>query len=350
MHSVYLKEITMHLMMKPVGIDSIFETRPSESGQIRVLTDNALLYQDILRYSLNLHEHHPESNGRFRIRELARWLIQNHAKYREDYKNSHMNVSNRIEARLDTIKSKVNDLVSRHLIENVGTAEQSKGSGVVDIFEFTTPAYFFAWIAESFETKNRARANEQIFKLLVDSILKIEKDSTSSTIFYSNFYKKCKERGRFDDMVEFFREPLIVGVPIITVRDFFNYVTGIENMHMDVSGYFLGLIDETIDELDPKVSDLAIYQIKLEYETKMRDNAKNPSSYEKLRFDCRNMHDAIVTESYCEKCHYYIPAAIKYHEYTKLAKKASTIVLANIGCPNCKAVDSLIVETSAFPH
>ena len=51
-----------------------------------------------------------------------------------------MNVSNRIEARLDTIKAKVNDLVKLLLIKNVGTAEQSKGSGVVDIFEFTAHA------------------------------------------------------------------------------------------------------------------------------------------------------------------------------------------------------------------
>jgi hypothetical protein len=350
MHSVYLKEITMHLMMKPIGIDSIFETSPSESGQIRIITDNALLYQDILRYSLNLQEHHRESNGRFRIRELARWLIQNHEKYLKEYGGSHMNVSNRIEARLDTIKAKANDLVKLLLIKNVRTAEQSKGSGVVDIFAFTPHAYFFAWLAESFEPKNRARANKQIFKVLVDSMLKIEHDSTSSTIFYSNFYKKCEERGRFDDMVEFFREPLIIGVPIITVHDYFNYVTGIENMYMDVSGYFLGLIDETMEELDPKVSDLAMYQIKLDYERTMRANAKNPSSYEKTRFDCRNMHDAIVTESYCEKCHYYIPVAIKYHEYTKLAKKASTIVLGNNRCPNCRAVDSLIIQTAAFPH
>ena len=147
-------------------------------------------------------------------------------------------------------------------------------------------------------------------------------------------------------MVDFFREPLSIGVPTITVHDYFDYVTGIENMNMDVSGYFLGLIDETLEELDAKVSDLAIYQIKLEDERKMRDTAKNPSSYEKLRFDCRNMHDAIVTESYCEKCHYYIPVAIKYHEYTKLAKKASTIRLVNNACPNCGALDSLIIQSA----
>ena len=119
-------------------------------------------------------------------------------------------------------------------------------------------------------------------------------------------------------------------------------------MHMDVGGYFLGLIDETMEELDPKVSDLAIYQIKLEYERKMRAKAKNPSSYEKTRFDCRNIHDAIVTESYCEKCHYYIPVAMKYNEYTKLAKKAFPfpIVLGNNNCPNCRAVDSLIIESA----
>jgi hypothetical protein len=97
---------------------------------------------------------------------------------------------------------------------------------------------------------------------------------------------------------------------------------------MDVSGYFLGLIDETIEELDPAVSKLAIYQIKLEYERKMRDNAKNPSSYEKLIFDCRNAHDAIVTESYCEKCHYYIPVAINYKEYAH--RNTRNMVLANL--------------------
>ena len=98
-----------------------------------------------------------------------------------------------------------------------------------------------------------------------------------------------------------------------------------------------------------QVSELAIYQIKLDYERKIRVKAKNPSSYEKARFDCRNAHDAIVTESYCEKCHYYIPVAIKYTEYTKFAKKAFPfpITLANNQCPNCRAIDSLIIESSA---
>ena len=39
-------------------------------------------------------------------------------------------------------------------------------------------------------------------------------------------------------MVEFFRKPLSIGVPITTVHDYFDYVTGIENMHVDVGGYF----------------------------------------------------------------------------------------------------------------
>jgi hypothetical protein len=327
-----------------VGIDSIFEMELSETGS-RVNTPNALLYQDILRYSLNLKEYHPENEGKFRVRELARWLIQNHSRYIDEYKGSHKNVSARIEARLDTIKAKVDDLIKLKLVEDIGTAPQSKGSGEVDIFRYTSIGYFFAWIAESFKPTKREIANEEIFKLLVNSIVKVEPGATSSTIFFSNFYKKCKERGRFGDIVDFFREPLLLGLSGLTARNYFDYISQTENMHMDVAGYFLGLADETIEELDPDVGKLALYQIKLNYERLMKDKARNPSGYEKLRFDCRNLHDAIVVEAHCEKCDYYIPVAIRYLDYAKQVKKAasSTIVLANNTCPHCRTSDSMVI-------
>jgi hypothetical protein len=143
-------------------------------------------------------------------------------------------------------------------------------------------------------------------------------------------------------MVDFFRQPLIMGVPILTIRDYVGYTTQIENMHPDVSGFFLGLTDEIIEEMDPEASKLAIYQLKLDYESTMRNNAGYPKGYEQARFKARNMQDAVVVEARCEKCRYYVPSVINYIQYTKLAKEAVPypITLTKINCPHCKMPDS----------
>jgi hypothetical protein len=288
-------------------------------------------------------------NGQFRIRELARWLIQNHRVYVEEYQGSHKNVSARIESRLDTIKIKVNDLVRLDLIEIVRKEKQSKGTGEVDIYKFTPAAYFFSWVTESFNPSKRDRANEEIFRVLVDNILNIENDSAASTIFHHNFYKKCKQQGKFGSMVEFFREPLTIGLPVMTIHSYFDYVTVIENMSTDDKGYFLDLADQTIEELRPEVKDLVVYQIKLEFERTMLSKSHFKKGYEKLRFQSRDLHNAVVVEAHCTKCDHYTSVVILYLEYIKLAKKAipRPITLTNQNCPACKAADCFTIPSFA---
>jgi hypothetical protein len=56
-----------------------------------------------------------------------------------------------------------------------------------------------------------------------------------------------------------------------------------------------------------------------------------------------------VVEAHCEKCNRYIPIAIKYLEYTRIAKKAVPypIILNNNKCPNCKMTDSMTIPSFA---
>jgi hypothetical protein len=134
-------------------------------GEGRIPSSNAQLYQDILLFSLNLKEYHPEANGTFRVRELARWLIQNHKKYRDEYQSSKKNFSERIEDRLDTIKTKVKDLIKLDLIEHIGTAPQSKGSGVVGVFRYK----IFAYLLGSSKVFLRQSAKERTKKYSIFS-------------------------------------------------------------------------------------------------------------------------------------------------------------------------------------
>jgi hypothetical protein len=288
----------------------------------------------------------PDSDGRFKVRQVGRWLIQNHTEYVNDYQRSKKNISARYEDRKVTIKNKIKDLVDLNLIEKFGTEPQSKGSGNVDIFRYTEAGYLFSRIIESFNVSKREIANQEIFDLLVGSIFRVDDRSTSTTIFYSKFYQKCKEKARFGDIVDFFRELLIIGIPLPTILSFFDYAMQINSMHASVMNYFLGLVDETVEELDPATAKLVLYDIKLDFERDMQSKARYPKGYEKVRFEARK-NDAVAIEAHCQKCDHYVSIAVNYLDYRKLARKAApnSIGIENSKCPKCSEVGSMTIPS-----
>ena len=82
-------------------------------------------------------------------------------------------------------------------------AKESKGTGTLPVFQFTSVGHIIAWIVESMSIDKRQHAINQLYELFQDNF----KDRPSCTdMFNSIYYRKIKEHGLFGDFVDRYRE------------------------------------------------------------------------------------------------------------------------------------------------
>jgi hypothetical protein len=146
---------------KTTGPLSIVFSKNVDGGYTR----NALLYQDIIKYSIK-DKYKENDNKSFRSRSLTKWLLEENKEfitYFKDPSTSHFTISNRIENRLDRVKDKVNDLIELDLIEVVGAAKETKGNSNIPIYRHTVNGKLVALIIES--EKSNMNVIEDIYNL-----------------------------------------------------------------------------------------------------------------------------------------------------------------------------------------
>ena len=80
------------------------------------------------------------------------------------------------------------------LVMQVGTAKQTKGTGVVDIFQFTELGRVMAWVVENINPDRRKYAEDKVYELF-QSHYKRE-PSSSIDMFCSIAYYKLLDRYR----------------------------------------------------------------------------------------------------------------------------------------------------------
>jgi hypothetical protein len=149
-------------------------------------TKNALLSQDILRYCIN-GKYKEDDNESFRLWNLTKWLLEVNSEFINHFKDlSTRNITkrNRVENRLPRIKLIVKELVNLGIIVQVGTAKETKGTGIVSIFQFTEVGRMMAWIVESMNPDKRTYAENQLYELFQNHYKK--EPSSSIDMFCSN--------------------------------------------------------------------------------------------------------------------------------------------------------------------
>jgi hypothetical protein len=83
-------------------------------GKNKNYTKEALLYQDILRYSVK--ELEPSVEYSFKLWDITDWLLSNNTEMANDYKSSHMSKTNKIQARIGRVGRYINSLLCLGLI------------------------------------------------------------------------------------------------------------------------------------------------------------------------------------------------------------------------------------------
>ena len=301
-------------------------------------TKNPLLYQDILRYSID--GKYKEDDNSFRTRNLTKWLLEKNVEflnYFKDPSTRNFTMSSKIENKLDRIKEKIKDLINLGLIEQSRMIKETKGSGLIPLYRFTKPGYLVAWSIESKYPDRSENAINEIYNLMQENF---RESPASNDIFFSNFYRKCRDAGLFPAIVALTRQLLELDAPIIDFPKIFQHLMLRPLGNTEKSTEVIRLWDEAFDELDQETKLLFLYRIKLVLDISMEDRVMAFREYEQLRFEIINKPERIALEGYCEKCEKYITVAISIFDYIRNIQLSSQTIVNR--CPICKKDQSFV--------
>jgi hypothetical protein len=213
--------------------------------------------------------------------------------------------------------------------------------GTVALYKYTEYGSLLALIIETWcPTTDQKSTENEIFNLL-SLIFPIKEDSPASTIFYSKFFRKCKDKEVFRKIVKLIGKVLSGGLPIVSIIDLFRHVLQLDFEDRESRVYFNSLFDETINELDAKSRDLILYSLKLDIERKMEEEVQYFERFEKMRFKVRADPDKIALECFCMKCK-LVPIHISLILYRKASSHASDLQgFPTAKCPYCQTPHSL---------
>jgi hypothetical protein len=302
-----------------------------EKNENGTYTDDALLYQYILKYQILIEEQSADSiidenwDIQAKLREIMKWLLTSLPEFKSKYPNA--NISKTIPNVRRRIKGKLDDLVALELLLNEKKL-QERGDGTTDNFKFTIFGKLLRGIIDSIDLDNsivtfggltislREKINKQIFDLL-QQIFKTGKYSPTIDILTSQFISKCMQRRLFGNIVNLFRSALSDKIVIETMSDLLHELTTLNFKDQNTKVMFSELWDETIMELEPRIKNVVLYNTKLSIERDVQDHVKAYQSYEKMWFKFKHDYSKVVIECSCTKCDKYIPLVIDIMVYKK---------------------------------
>jgi hypothetical protein len=322
--------------MQNPSISTIFE-----KGEDGKYTNNALLYQYLLKYPILVREQSSNGNvnGNLDVQvslwDIMEWLITTLPELKLKYSND--NISRTIPKVRRRIKGKLDDLVNLELLLSE-KIKQDKGDGTTDSYGFTIFGQLLGWIIYSIDFDNssvnatinrREVINKQIFSLL-QQIFKTGKYSATIDIVAYNFISTCMQRNLFGNIVNLLKNALNDReIQIDTLSDLLHNLTTCNFKDQNSKVIFTKLWDETIKWLEPKVKDVVLYDLKLSLERDIQNHVNAYQRYEKIWFDNKSDPKVVAAECSCTSCEYYIPAVIGLVEY-KERKFYSKIDLKNL--------------------
>ena len=311
------------LIMSHKGIDSIFKRDP-EGGYYN---KKARLYQDILIYGSTIKEGKP-----FKLRELAKYLLDNNEEIRNYYLGMKLTPSNKIENILKRIQRNIEGMISMRLMKEGEKAKEDKGSGMIPTYTYTPAGYIISQIIRCV-IYGKENAEEQLYTLFHERLSKDDANSPSLLVFNSKFMEKIHDKNLFGNYVSVFQKAL----DSKEITDIESFVRLIQHFISPLfqQKHFVMVWKETIDELDPQTRQLYMYEQKLAIDFKMGSKALS-RDYEVKRLKLRENVEVVALEGICIACHEHFAFCMKIIEYTiSLANAGKSLLFTN--CPKCPA-------------
>jgi hypothetical protein len=268
------------VMKKLPGIQAIFE-RDNDGNY----TKDALLYQDILYYSIVIEKENAEVKGSFKERELARWLIDYNQEFINDYKGSHKRTKYKIENRLPRIKGKIADLIGMFLIQRTGTDKAQK-------IDYDIPLYGYT----------KSTAIQKVHDIVN---LYLSTKDASRSIFLSNFFQRCKDKGIFVNDPTYFLNSLGEIPPLYNEVSLLELFLDVPNTLYWVTTY-PAIFIETLDNLDAEIKKALLFQFQMEIEV-FYNNYYSTKRWEIMRYNNINNYSTVTVPGFCSGCNSEVP-------------------------------------------
>lgn len=342
-------------------IDEIFE----KAADNHSFTKDALFYHDVLNYSFAINP--SIFNGvPFRLSEIQNWMVQNSkeiVEYYKDLSTRNVPISKRVSYRKERIKNKFEDLIKLNLVYGHGTGKAKKVNVDIPLYAYTKYGILLALVIKSQNLKkllslekqkndqnkilncqNDLDNNNQVIYELFDSMLKIGEDYPYAYVFYNDLFKKIKEKGLFGKLVDHVILLCNSNLSIQNMQQLFQKLVDFGLDDKEDRRNFLDLFHETIEELEPEVKELVLYQMKLSAERRFEIKKQYLSrSYERRRFRHRDDYGRIVLEGDCESCKIGSIVVWDYIDYRKKFSSLNRDDPIRLDCGNCGAKNSFVI-------
>jgi hypothetical protein len=143
----------------------------------------------------------------------------------------------------------------------------------------------------------------------------------------------------FLEYIEYFKE-VLDNSNVMTFEGFFQYIMLPRLKDKEKGARYFRLWNDTINDLEPQVKELVLYNIKLDLERRMERQVEFYKNYEEVRFAIRDKPHMIAIEGHCKQCNHFITFPFSLQMYNKRMTYAHIIPLV-IKCHNCQKKDSL---------
>jgi hypothetical protein len=302
-------------------------------------TNNALIYQSILKYSITFGTSHF-----FRTRSiLIEWLLKHCPVYDEKYKvKDKTTFRNRAESLSPTITQYLDNLRYLGLLESKRVIAANKEE--TSEYRFTELARLIAIViiySEPNLEKQKTSINE-----VYDQILRYyDAERYSHARFCSIFFRNC-----YDYNKDLFKLIISNFYKIIKKAsdDKNAFVTQLRKFQVFHNNPLMWQIfKQSLEDLENQYVDnhkIFLYGLKLEMEEIHELKSRNRSGFEQMRMRARGDPNLLVLEGYCKKCKIYASVVVDLLDYFE-AYVVNPNKQTRAPCPLCGIDGGLNFET-----
>jgi hypothetical protein len=287
------------------------------------LTEDALLYQDILKYSRIVTE--------FDLHNLTAWLLDNNNDFINDFKSldkRNYTRANRINNKRRYVQYRVDELEYFQIVKKYRTKISQKKVNM-QFYKVTIFGKLLFFLIEYNDLRDndnqRKKLAETIYELLYN--LKNYKDSMSLFHFY--FFKTLREWNFFEFYVDRLTKILFTSEIIYNDRDLFEKSNNPAIMD-DLWEVQKEAHAESFRKLEPEKKKYYMFNLKSKIEAQERNTVRNFEHYERLAFSTRNDYETFVKEVDCSYCNTYFSMTFNLKGILERSNDKESIV-----CPNC---------------
>ncbi|MGC2683108.1 MAG: hypothetical protein WA323_14685 [Candidatus Nitrosopolaris sp.] len=295
-------------MKRPLLQSIIFYQREGgySSKSTRIYTDLIFRFADTVKME-----------GRARSREIkdyeiANWLLDNNVDFKNYYKDdlSHIRKATRVKNTIRKIQSKVDDLIRLGLMRKAGETKQSKGTGMVYLFQFVPFTYLLLANVRSCspEPEQSAYWIEQAYNIYQETLT--ADNAPTINVYCARLYKKLLEHGIFVEYVlDPINEALMSDKVIKHVKELF-YIVKTTSDDAEKVKLYHSLRNDALKELEPDARQRVLLLLKQDIEHNIVSRAHSLRDYEEILLRSKESPRTLAVEGYCEQCKTYVAAVV----------------------------------------